>query len=50
MYSLEVDGPLALECYEKVDHVFASIAVKNIPNVRATAEKLTRHPVGEEHS
>ena len=43
-YDLEGDGPLAFECYEIVDRVLASIATENIPNVRATAEKLTRQP------
>ena len=48
-YDLEGDGPLAFECYERVDRVLASIATENIPNVRATAEKLTRQPPSHPH-
>jgi hypothetical protein len=48
-YDLEGDGPLALECYERVDRVLASIATENIPNVRATVEKLTRQPPSHPH-
>ena len=48
-YDLEGDGPLALECYERVDRVLASIATENVPNVRATAENLTRQPPSHPH-
>ena len=42
-------GPLALECYERVDRVLASIGTENIPNVRAIAENLTRQPLSHPH-
>ena len=48
-YDLEGDGPLALQCYERVDRVLASIVTENIPNVRAVAEKLTRQPPSHPH-
>ena len=48
-YDLEGDGPLALECYERVDRVIAFRATENIPNVRAIAEKLTRQPPSHPH-
>ena len=48
-YDLEGDGPLTFECYERVDRVLASIATENIPNVRATAEELTRQPPSHPH-
>ena len=40
-YHLEGDEPLALECYEVVDQVLSSIAVENIPNVRAVSQVLS---------
>ena len=48
-YYLEGDGPLALDCYEIVDEVVASVATENIPNIRAIAEKLTRKPPSHPH-
>ena len=43
-YYLEGDGPLALECYEKVDTILNTIHTQHIPNVRALAQKLTLQP------
>ena len=43
-YHLEGDGPLALECYETIDHISASVATENIPNVRAVSQQLTKQP------
>ena len=48
-YDLEGDGPLALQCYDRVDRVLASIATENIPNVRAVVEKLTKQPPSHPH-
>ena len=42
-YHLEGDGPLALDCFETIGQVIASVATENIPNVRAIAQKLTRN-------
>ena len=46
---MTLKGPLALECYKRVDRVLASIATENIPNVRAIAENLTRQPPSHPH-
>ena len=43
-YHFEGDIPLALDCFETIDQVIASVATENIPNVRAIAQKLTRKP------
>ena len=39
-YFLEGDGPLALECYEAMEKVSASLRVGNTPNVDAIAQRL----------
>ena len=41
-YHLEGDGPLALDCFEMIDQVKASVATENIPNVRAVAPKVDK--------
>ena len=41
MYFLEGDGPLALECYEAIEKVSASVRVGITPNVRAIAQRLS---------
>lgn len=38
---LEGDGPLALECYERMDTI---LHTQHIPDVRALAQKLTHQP------
>ena len=40
-YSLEGDGPLALECYEKIETVKAAIRIAHIPNLEAVARRLS---------
>ena len=40
-YFLEGDGPLALECYESITKVSATIQVGHTPNVQAVARQLT---------
>ena len=40
-YFLEGDGPLALECYEAIERVSASLRVGNTPNVHATGKCLS---------
>ena len=40
-YNLERDGALVLECYERVQAVFASIHVSHYPNVDAIIQTLT---------
>ena len=37
-YHLKGDGLLALDCFETIDQVIASVATENIPNVRAVAQ------------
>ena len=48
-YHLEGDGPLALDCYETVDTVIASVAAEHLPNVRAVAQCLTRQLPSHPH-
>ena len=40
-YFQEGDGPLALECYEAMEKVSASICIGNTPNVHAVAQRLS---------
>ena len=40
-YNLDGDGALVLECYERVQAVFASIHVSHYPNVDAIIQTLT---------
>lgn len=43
-YYLEGDGPLALDCYEKMQTILNFIHTEHVPNVRALAQKLTHQP------
>ena len=40
-YSLEGDGPLALDCYEKIETVKAAINTAHTPNLEAVARRLS---------
>ena len=40
-YSLEGDGPLALQCYDKIETVKAAIRIAHIPNLEAVARRLS---------
>jgi len=40
-YSLEGDGPLALECYEKIETVKAAIRTAHTPNLDAIARRIS---------
>ena len=40
-YNLEGDGPLVLECFEKLEAVNRSIQVKHFPNMNAVVARLT---------
>ena len=40
-YSLDGDGPLALECYETITKVSAAAQVGHTPNGQAVAQQLT---------
>ena len=40
-YNVEGDGPLVLECYERIQAAFASIHVRHYPNTDAVIKKLT---------
>lgn len=40
-YFLEGDGPLALESYEAIERVSASLRIGNTPNVHAIAQRLS---------
>ena len=40
IYELEGDGPLALECYEKIMGVRSSIQVRHWPNTAAVAKRI----------
>ena len=37
----QLEGELSLVCYETIDRILASIAVENIPHVRAIAQRLS---------
>ena len=43
-YNLEGDGPLALECYEKIIGVRNSIQVRHWPNTAAVANTTALQP------
>lgn len=43
-YSLEGDGPLAVNCYEAVDRILTGLHAEYIPNVRAVAHMLSAKP------
>ena len=43
-YTLEGDGPLALECHEVIEKVSASIHTAYTPNVHAIAQRLSGTP------
>ena len=47
-YDLEGDGPLALECYEKVMGVQNSIQVRHWPNTLAVARRIATSHVPEQ--
>ena len=47
-YYLEGDGPLALDCYETIEKVSASLNTANTPNVRALARQLTGAPPSDQ--